>query len=350
MSLWHPKRSFPPLPHADTHKDGASDEVIGIAKMGTTLPSAGIEGRFFIKTDTLELYYDNGSSWVKIGKLAGLDLDSHGSRHNYGGEDPITALDASQITSGVLNLDRIPAIPPDKLDAIDSPSDGEVPTYNATEDKFEWKTITAGAAGLDPELDGYIWIHTLFEARSGFSYAEYGSGVVAVESLGARLKTGDTANSYAFMELYREKYITTHTWDKERVMKMAFRYPSQITGDAYSYILMGSESEACIGIWLNEYGSDEVRAYMFDGTTESEEFLTIDTGDLVGSHVLEVKHYPANKAEIYIDGTLQHTFTSNLPSGGGVPARYIFNAKIGNRSDAVNYELYLLELLFVQKP
>jgi len=84
--------TFPPEPHADTHKDGGSDEVIGVLKRGTTLPTTGQAGQFFLKTDTLEFYYHNGTDWVKIGKLAGLDLDAHASRHESGGADPVENL------------------------------------------------------------------------------------------------------------------------------------------------------------------------------------------------------------------------------------------------------------------
>jgi len=81
--------TFPPETHADTHKDGGSDEVIGVLKTGTTLPATGQVGQFFLKTDTLEFYYHNGSTWVKVGRLAGLDLDAHASRHKAGGADQL---------------------------------------------------------------------------------------------------------------------------------------------------------------------------------------------------------------------------------------------------------------------
>jgi len=84
--------TFPPEAHADTHKDGGSDEVIGVLKTGTTLPTTGQAGQFFLKTDTLEFYYHDGTSWVKVGKLAGLDLDAHASRHDIGGADEIPGL------------------------------------------------------------------------------------------------------------------------------------------------------------------------------------------------------------------------------------------------------------------
>jgi hypothetical protein len=78
--------------HASRHKQGGADEVVGVVLQGTTLPTAGVAGRFFLKTDVLEFYYDNGTSWVKVGKLAGLDLDAHASRHDIGGADQIPGL------------------------------------------------------------------------------------------------------------------------------------------------------------------------------------------------------------------------------------------------------------------
>jgi|GEM_PF-6557233 len=109
---------FPPEPHGANHNIGEVDEIPdlvalrsdfdnhvvtkfahhgdydhkGLVDLVTTLPSAGIVGRLIIKTDTKELYYDDGSNIVKIGKLAGLDLDAHGSRHNIGGADEIPDL------------------------------------------------------------------------------------------------------------------------------------------------------------------------------------------------------------------------------------------------------------------
>jgi hypothetical protein len=144
--------TFPPSAHASTHKQGGADEVIGIALQGTTLPTAGIAGRFFIKTTTLELYYDNGTAWVLIGKLAGLDLSAHSSRHASGGADAVS-LDASQVTSGVFALDRIPTIPYTKTDfadqALKTTSSVRFATVSVGDLAFKngWR-ITEGKDGL----------------------------------------------------------------------------------------------------------------------------------------------------------------------------------------------------------
>ena len=41
-------------------------------------------------------------------------------------------------------------VKPSDLDAIDSPADGEVPTYNAAQEKFEWKPMAGGGV---PEIE-----------------------------------------------------------------------------------------------------------------------------------------------------------------------------------------------------
>ena len=74
MSLWYPTRQFPPLPHAETHLKGGSDEVLNL---------------------------------TNINNAIGFPIESHADRHGYGGADPVS-LDASQIVSGTLSLDRIP--------------------------------------------------------------------------------------------------------------------------------------------------------------------------------------------------------------------------------------------------
>jgi len=74
MSLWYPTRQFPPLPHAETHLKGGSDEVLNL---------------------------------TNINNAIGFSIESHADRHGYGGADPVS-LDASQIVSGTLDLDRIP--------------------------------------------------------------------------------------------------------------------------------------------------------------------------------------------------------------------------------------------------
>lgn len=80
--------------HSSRHKQGGADEVVGIVLQGldANKPAAGMAGRFWLSTDTLALYYDDGTAWNLVGILGGLDLTSHSTRHDIGGADEIAGL------------------------------------------------------------------------------------------------------------------------------------------------------------------------------------------------------------------------------------------------------------------
>lgn len=69
----------------------ADNMVKGLVLVDTAAnrPAAGTSGRWFIASDTLAISYDNGSAWVTVGTLGGLDIGSHVSRHEPGGADPM---------------------------------------------------------------------------------------------------------------------------------------------------------------------------------------------------------------------------------------------------------------------
>jgi len=72
-------------------EQGGAHELVGIVLQGTdaSKPAASVAGRFWLSTDTKAFYYDDGTQWVLIGKLGGLDLSNHGARHKAGGPDAI---------------------------------------------------------------------------------------------------------------------------------------------------------------------------------------------------------------------------------------------------------------------
>ena len=98
------------------HVKTGHHEVYGLVETGLAVnrPAAGVAGRWFISTDTLEISYDNGVAWRRVGVLRGKD---------------VSALDAGDIVTGRFPLARIP----------DGPS-GQV--------------LTARGAGLSPIYTG----------------------------------------------------------------------------------------------------------------------------------------------------------------------------------------------------
>ena len=105
--------------HASRHAQGGADEVVGIVLQGTEAekPAAGTAGRFWLSTDTLALYYDDGTSWVQVGVLGGLDLTAHASRHAAGGADEITGIAYTQLAVDTISFTVYVPIP-------DSPQSG----------------------------------------------------------------------------------------------------------------------------------------------------------------------------------------------------------------------------------
>jgi hypothetical protein len=118
---------FPPSAHSSSHAPGGSDALSGLSRSQVS--------DFF-----------SSPFWNNIpDRPSTYPPSPHASAHNKGGADPLTSLDAGVITSGTLSLDRLPSVPPSKLDATDTPANGEVPSYNAAAGKFEW--VAAGGGG-----------------------------------------------------------------------------------------------------------------------------------------------------------------------------------------------------------
>jgi hypothetical protein len=217
--------------HKARHAQGGADEVVGIALQGTTLPTAGVAGRFFIKTDTLELYYDNGTAWVKIGKLAGLDLSAHKSRHEKGGADEVKALGSITLDDATLaSLTADPTLAKGKLwyrsdlsriryspdgtsvISIDPPlTAADVWGYSTrtlTQTKFPfWSAIitqTQGTLSVAADSTAYVsvqpasgetwlvWFDTLLDYYTGGSYAAYEDYDGTTARLHIRQYTGGT--------------------------------------------------------------------------------------------------------------------------------------------------------------
>jgi len=136
----------------------------GTVDLVTTLPSAGVAGRYIVKTDTLELYYDDGTNIVKIGKLAGLDLDSHASRHQPGGADSISPLTGNLDAGGnrITNLGapvdpndaaRLADITGVHIDVNDLTSDFETTSTSWVD--IQSTTVTAQTDTLLVTFSGY---------------------------------------------------------------------------------------------------------------------------------------------------------------------------------------------------
>jgi len=344
-----------PNAHASRHAQGGADEVVGIALQGSDAgkPSPGIPGRFWISTDTKALYYDDGSSWILIGRLAGLDLSSHASRHASGGADalPADSIDGPMIKNG--------AVTPDHLDAVNTPSDGLVPSYDAGTGKFEWVSAGGGGAADPFDLHAENLIYDLpwgcwrIVVNNGETMTNAGAEVDALTCSAMFLRTNNasaTSNAYAriIMGNLIAAYLNGFGWDKRKRLYLVINlwYAKSSAGwGSVAYIGVGGPPDAeppgdlsVADNWYREHvgiklrcvdgGNLEVLGSVGDGSAETTATLETLDASTAGNRFrrITVDYDPSvPSVKFYYDGTLQGEITTGLPSGSSYAARAFAN-------------------------
>jgi len=296
--------------------------------------------------------------------------------------DDIPDLDASKITSGVLGIDRIPSIPYSKLDAIDTPSDGEVPSYNSAQDKFEWKTVTGG---LDPELSGIFWFHDFFLSSETYMQEVSDTAGISFWDKGVELYTGTTYSSVAI--LYKrfnvghyspddvsEGYpIVDLTWSKKRKFKCRISGSSYGLPQAHGFICMGhvgTGPTVAPDTTLRHVGfeidGNYVYASVADGTSRTTDVLINDL-DYNTILTLEAELDPtAGKATFNVlkevwdatgktETSYSAQITTNLPADEAIDvsdrsAGYVLYVRLQGSTGDYAAGLSLAEWLFIQYP
>jgi len=247
-------------------EQGGAHELVGIVLQGAdaSKPAAGIAGRFWLSTDTKAFYYDDGTQWVLIGKLAGLDLSNHGARHKAGGPDAIlpdtianvltdhdlanhTALGLEEtankgVANGYCELDanalvpvsRIPSLTRSKIsDFFSSPFWGNIPDKPSTfppsahthpvADLTDHTKAVHDSLGIDAATLGgktVTDIISLLPQRDAAGNVVYNS----TPDVDDTVSSGNTSTTGAWIDLY------TVTWNKaENVVWAKFEY--QNSGD-----------------------------------------------------------------------------------------------------------------------
>ena len=137
---------YPPEPH--THGMSDLTDFVNVSKVimdtSTNRPSAGVAGRLFFETDTHIIYYDNGSSWVKLGVADWEDIEGKPSEyppeaHTHSRSD-ITDFFASPF------WDNIPDKPFSTLGSEFTVSDGELQISSV-----DWSKVVNKPSTYPPE-------------------------------------------------------------------------------------------------------------------------------------------------------------------------------------------------------
>ena len=142
--------------------------------------------------------------------------------------------------------------------------------------------------------------------------------------------------------------LVATTWDKDRYWKVRPYLTND--SDQFAVICMGDSGHSStstnrrLGFYIED---DGIYAQWCNGAAhnESGELVTFSAGD---TPLLEVRWDAGTSAKFYIDGTLEHTATANLPSGttnaGDLFSCYLETDAIASKS------LYVSEFKFMQVP
>ena len=192
-------------------------------------------------------------------------------------------------------------------------------------------TGLAGAGGITLPWSDLYW-EMIFLSIDGFYTSDGGEGTVSVMEDGVCLHSGNAAGSYAALRKVIGHTWTPLTWDKKRQIRFALYICSDTDNIGDFYLCSGdAPTDRLIGFLA--------RAGVLYGITRSNgaetlvEVRTLGLSDYRGNLALEVKFYPGERCDFYVDGVLEGTSSENLPAGTS-DAREIISLKVENLTTA----------------
>jgi len=222
-----------------------------------------------------------------------------------------------------------------------------------TDDTFDAKDLKIEGKDIFHRLiESYLSYHTHFESLDGLYASSSGSGGVAsYQGRYVRIYTGTTKGSHA--ELAKMVYYPAvpYTWDKQRVFvtRIYVSSISSVPGDVF-FVVMGYRGSGYrkVGFKAEGNGSNmTLYGIVGDGSADATVSLrTISSGEQLK---LMAVLYPGQKAEFYVNDTLEGTLTTRIPSGSAY-AYYLMDVMVWNPESSNSIEVRLSEWAFLQLP
>jgi hypothetical protein len=236
----------------------------------------------------------------------------------------IQNVDASKITSGLLNLARIP-----------SPLTGKELDYDEV------------LKAIEKHL-GVFWFNNHW-LPSGKLYTQVsGSGAVSWTDYYVGLATGTTSGSYA--AAYKQAYGLSgaYSWAKKRFFGVYVYFNAYAA--QYIHIVSGEAPLNASGNTYNHIGFKLIDANLYgtvaDGTTEQT--LLLETLTAAVYRRLECVFTPGVECRFYVDGVDKGALTLNLPSGTGVANRLFYAVAYNTAASSKILNVYEARTLQVQ--
>lgn len=185
---------------------------------------------------------------------------------------------------------------------------------------------------------------TLFESIDGFSVGGVGTQVVEVITRGVKIQTGATTDNTATLEKRFSGVPYFMSWNKERVLRCVLKFDTGTDQDATFKAVFGDiePNQAKIGFSLAANGILKGIVANETSTTAIDLIIPISIGI---EYVLEVRFFPADRCEFYVNGVFFGQITTNLPfdnAGVGRMLDVILTTKenAAKRVDIVLWEIW----------
>jgi len=204
-----------------------------------------------------------------------------------------------------------------------------------------------GAGGVAFPLRG-IWIND-FSADHARWYKTYtGTGALTRSYDTLSLVTGETNPSTALLYRIRRQSIVTPTWEKKRHLIFQAYLDCDDTDTAEMSVQTGYPPDDI------SFGFDVTGGLLYslcrnasgDAWHVCKTFGEAYIGEDI---VLEAISFPGEKVEFWVNGVLEHTETTRLPSGT-TNAEYIFYIKVDNYETTNNVQFDFSQIQVYQEP
>lgn len=250
--------------------------------------------------------------------LAGLTIPSHVSQHEIGGSDEIS----------LTGLD----VP---LHAIQHESGGS--------DELDLTGLTGAGGGFNIENR---FISTIFESLDSFKTVVTGSGSITLNFIGLFIRTYSTSGSLASLYKTFDRFNPELTFNKNTKFTFDLELTRRGTTGPDIYIVYGHLAASNhIGFYIsgnNLYGS------CGNGTTHTTVLLTtLPSPDASTKLTLYCDFVPATSCDFYVNGTLENTISSNLPSGTSISDK-LCHLRIDNLTEAADSYILAQNFKFQQ--
>lgn len=172
----------------------------------------------------------------------------------------------------------------------------------------EWEVVKLGGSF---ERTDFHW-YSVFESLDGFFKLLAGTGVITLDNKYVAMVTGGDAFSYAL--LVDELGITNvFTWNKRRKIRTRV-YFSHNTQQSITIATGLPESIPNFPFLRFRIDNAAVKGIICDGTTQT--ILDLGLNIIAGeAYDFEIRYFPADRVEFYINDILKGTISADLPSG-----------------------------------